>query len=396
MKLPMRAKMACGAAMAAAGLTAPATARDAFEINLDVNGQTGGRGFSSVESAVNTLSNTGALQALVPSYTDTSPATATVDLRGITAITSFQAGSTTLHVVIPSAGIDQTFTGATRADSAEAFLRFLEGSGASTSLFRALVANSPADPVAGNPNALMNQMVASDFDRALIDATGPTTPGFGLNARFGSFSAAGFSSQSFSLPLDYSWQLSERDALELDAPISWSDTGGGNSYSGNVGVLWRHKVFSNWTLQPSVRMGGVGSIELGSAAGVWSVGLNSTANFDLPANWRLTVANGITYISTIPISFGRFSISYGLSNVVFRNGLVGSHDLGLELKNLPLRGSVFFIDTRFTGSAVFMNSYQEMGFFVSAGSQAPARVGATFLIGDHNVRGFSLNTGVQF
>jgi hypothetical protein len=395
MRFVKQAMIVAGSASVLFGLALPATARDAFEINLDVNGQMGSQGFSSVQSAINTLSNTAALQSLVPSYTDTSPAVANVNLRGVTAVVSFATGSTTLQVVIPAAGINQSFTGATREDSAEAFLRFLEGRGASTNLFQAL-ANTPTDPLVGNPNSLMNQMVASDFGRAVADATGPSPPGFGLDARYGSFAASGFNSQGFSLPLNYSWRLSERDALDLDVPLSYSNNGGGNSYSGNVGLLWRHRVLPNWTLQPSVRFGGVGSLDLGSAAGVWSVALNSTVNFDLPADWQLTLADGITYISTIPINIGRLSINYDISNVVFRNGLVASHDLGFRLMDLPLRGSIFFVDTRFTGSSVFMMSYQEMGFFASAGSVTPVRIGAEFLMGDHNTRGFAVNTGVRF
>jgi hypothetical protein len=375
------------------GVLAPATARDAFEINLDVNGQTGSKGYSSIESAINGLSNTSVLQALVPSYTDISPAIVNIDLRGLPATANYVAGSTTLNVQIPCAAINRSFTGATRSDSAQQFLNYLEGqSGSITSLLGCAAKDSLIDPT----TSLMRGMVGGDFDRALLDAVGPSPPGFGLDARFASFSGSGFSAQTLSVPLDYSWRLSERDALEVDVPLGYSDAGGGKSYSGNVGLMWRRRVTTNWTLQPSVRIGGVGSIDLGSAAGVWSVALNSTLKFDLPRDWQLTIVNGLTYIATTPINVGRFSINYNLSNVVFRNGLVGSHDLGFQLMNLALRGSVFFIDTRFTGSAVFLNSYQEMGFFVSAGSLTPIRLGATFLIGDHNVHGFSANTGVKF
>ena len=385
------------------GVTLPTHARDAFQIDLTVSNptltQTGSRGYSTVENAINTLSSTAALQSLAPSYLDTltfkSKANAQINLRGLSASAIFTQNSTALTVNIPGV-IDKTFAGATRADSANLFLRFIEGQGASSSLFRALASSTPGDPVAGNPNALMNQMVSSDFGRALDDAAGTSPPGLGLEARYGSFSAAGLNSQSFSLPLDYSWRISERDAIDLDVPLSTSDTGGGQSYSGNIGVLWRHRVLTNWTLQPSVRIGGVGSTDLGSAAGVWSVGLNSAVKFDLPAAWQLTVGNGLTYISTIPITVGNFSVNYDLQNVVFRNGILVSHDLGFEVWNHSARGSLYAIDTRFTGDAVYMSSYQEFGGYVTVGAFTPVNLGVSYLVGDHGVHGFSVATGVKF
>ena len=342
MKLIRRAAIRSAEIILAIGLAVPANARDAFEIKLDVSGQTGSRGYSSLESAVDTLSSTSGLQGLVPSYTDTSPATANVNLRGLPATANYATGSPVLRVIIPGAGIDKTFAGATRADSARLFRNFLQGQGASSSLFRALAAHTPTDPVAGNPNSLMNQMVGADFGRVLADANGASPAGVGLDARYGSFSASGFNSKSITLPIDYSWRLSARDVIEIDVPISATDTSGGKSYSGNIGVLWRHKVLTNWTLQPSLRIGGVGSTDLGSAAGVWSAAINSAVNFDLPAAWQLTVANGLTYISTVPVTIGKYSVDYNLSNFVFRNGFVASHDVGFRLFDLPTRGAFFF------------------------------------------------------
>jgi hypothetical protein len=381
----------------AVGADTSAQAKDPFTIQLTVPGSPiVTEGFTGIDNAINSISNQANLTRLAPTYSDPiSPAQFNFNLRGLTGTLNYPAGSTALVVSIPGGGINQTFdSGTSRAASVELFRRCVE-QGACGNLFHGL-ADTAGDPLAGNPNALMNQMIAGDFGHAVADATGASQPGASLDARFGSFSGSGLTSNNISLPLGYSWRLSARDGLDLDVPLSITDTSGAKSYSGNVGVLWRHRVLTNWTLQPSVRFGGVGSADLGSAAGAWSVGLNSTVKFDLPASWQLVVANGITYISSIPVSIGKYSIDYKLSNVVFRNGLIATRDLGFKLANLPMRGSLFIVDTRFTGDAVYTSSYQEFGFFAAAGSLAPVKLGASYLLGAHGTHGFAVNTGVTF
>lgn len=374
-----------------------AQARDPFEVALDVAGQTGSRGFASIERAVDTIASTATLQSLVPSYTEVSPATALVNLRGLGASVAFAAGSSSLSFAVPQAGIAETFNGATRAESAELLRRWLEGRGNSAvnGILRAAVRDTGVDPVAGNPNSLTSRMVAADFDRALDAATGVRV-GAGFGARFASFTTGGLNSRNISLPLDYSWRLSDRDTLQLDAPLAYTDTEGAASYSGNLGLMWRRKVTPNWTLQPSLRIGAVGSRDLGSVAGAWSVALNSTLNLDLGNGLRLTVANGISHVSTIPVSIGRVSVDYDLSNTVFRNGLVLTRDLGFEVMKRPIQGAVFAVDTRYTGTAVYTRAYQEFGVTFMAGKVDPIRLGLTYLTGDHGIRGFTVNTGVVF
>ncbi|MBD0271132.1 MAG: hypothetical protein ICV73_04300 [Acetobacteraceae bacterium] len=398
--MPPLKLLAASATVASSFLAAaqPALA-DPFRIDVELPGtrQTGSGEFTDVETAINQL-RTEELTRLVPGYTSTTPATAQIFLRGLRATAAFPDASTTLTFSVGGTSIQgRTFTGPTREDSAELLRRFIEGrdNGATRELLRAAVRLTAVDPVAGNPNALANRMVASDFDRAL-DAAGGVRTGAALGARFGSFSGGGLTSRNLSLPLGYSWRLSDRDELEVDAPVAWTDTEGANSYSANAGLLWRRRVLPNWTLQPSVRFGAVGSRDLGSGAGAWSAAINSTVNFDLPAALRLTVANGLTYIATIPVSVGRYSLDYGLSNVVFRNGAVLGRDLGFDVLGMPVRGSVFAVDTRFTGDAVYAKNYQEFGAFFSAGGVNPIRFGVTYINGSRGLRGFTVNTGVVF
>lgn len=389
----LRHLLAAGAALL---LATTAEARDPFGIALNVDGQTGSAGFTRIEDAYRALDTAG-LQSIVAGYTDTSAAIADINLRGVPAQGIFTLNSPALRIVIPGAGIDITFNGATRDESRQLFEDWLRGQGSSevNRVLRLAAATTSIDPVAGNPNAAMNQFVAADFGRAMETAVGGGS-GFGLGVRFGSFSSAGYNTRSVSLPINQTFTLSPNDTIELDFPLTWTDTEGARSYAGNLGILYRRRVLDWWTLQPSFRIGGVGSIDLGGGSGVYSAALNSTMRFDLPADFRFVLANGITYVSTFPVSIGSYSIDYDLKNIVYRNGVVLSRDLGVEVAGRPLVGSIFAVDTRFTGDDVYIRNYQEFGAFAQLGRDSPARLGFTFLTGDRGVRGFWLSTGVQF
>ncbi len=370
---------------------------DPFSVTLSVDGRVGSQGFTRIQDAYDSLTTAG-LQQIVAGYTDVSAATANINLRGVPAIGIYTQNSPALRILVPGAGIDVTFNGATRDESQRLFADWLRGQGSSevNRVLRLAAATTSIDPVAGNPNAAMNQFVASDFGRALEASAGGVAAGFGMAARFASFTAAGYNSRSLSVPLNQVFTLSENDSIELDLPLTWTNTEGAQSYAANLGILYRRKIFDWWTLQPSLRVGGVGSIDLGGGSGVYSAALNSTVQFPVTDQIRMTIANGVTYVSTFPVSIGSYSVNYDLQNTVFRNGVVLTGDFGLRLADRALILSAFAVDTRFTGDAVYIQNYQEFGVFGQLGRESPLRVGATFLTGDRGVRGFYLNTGVQF
>ncbi len=383
------------AALALALYAAPAVA-DPFAFTVTINGVSNQRSFTSAEDAVNAL-EAGNLRALNPSYTDLSPANADILFRGIPVQAAFAANSTALRFVVPGTGLDRTFIGATRDESVELLRRFFEGQGGAAELTRILrfgVRTTAADPIAGNPTSAMNRAVARDFDAAFSRASGGG--GASLGVRFGSFSGAGFSTQTLDLPIGYAWQISDDDLVEIDVPVSATDTEGARSYGANVGVRYRRRVTPEWTLQPSFRIGGAGSLDLASGSGLYSLALNSTYNWQVNDDWRITVGNGITYVATFPISVGRYSIDYDLKNIVFRNGVAVTYQTGLQIAGLATAVSAFMIDTRFTGDAVFIRSYQEFGVTGIFGTTDPIRVGVTGLVGDRGTRGFYFNAGMSF
>lgn len=378
-----------------------AHARDNIEIGYNVDGQTGQRGFSSVQDITNALSDN-ALNNVSGSYTPNSPATANINLRGVQGVASFAANSTALRVQIPVAGFDRTFQGATRGDSGREFQRCIEGkgygcSGYLNSILRAGVHSSPIDPVAGGPNSALTQLAVTDFNAAATAFSGRGGSGtFGIGARIGGFTAAGYDSYNVTIPIDATWRISDRDSVSFDLPLAYTDSGGATSYAANGGVLYRRRVTDDWQLQFSGRVGAAGSIELGAGSGVYGLGAVSTFRFALSDSWRMTVVNAINYVSTFPASIGSISVNYDVANTVFRNGVIINRDLDYQLAGFPLSVSAYAVDTRFAGSPVYIRNFQEFGVYVAPGRDSRFGLGLQVMTGDHGLFGITMSTGIRF
>lgn len=124
--------------------------------------------YDSVDDAFDLLT-TDNLQSALPSYTDISAATGVIDYRGLPMNFSFTANSPFLTMTIPDLGVTEVFQGATRDESKDLLVAYLEGDGADTvdRIQQELARVSAVDPVAGNPGSLMGQLVDADFNLAM-------------------------------------------------------------------------------------------------------------------------------------------------------------------------------------------------------------------------------------
>lgn len=384
-----------------------AAARDLFEGSFTstnpITGvtQSASAGRNNLLDFADLFTNAG-LQSTLPGYTPISAAIASVSLRGVPATLSYAANSPVLRLQIPSINVDVSFNGATRDESQDLAVKWVQGEGgpALTRFLQQAVATTPVDPVAGNPNSLMSQMGASDFGAAL-GLGGGRPGGLGLAARFGSYAVDGFNSRVYSLPISTSFDLGEGRALLLDGPLTFIDTEGAQSYSGSVGVGMRLPIriglpeTLDWTLTPMVRMGGVGSLDLGAVGGLWSVSVTSSLGWQVLPGTRLQMANMASRLQTLPIDYGGYNVSYELTNMMYRNGLLVTQDIG-ELFGRAAQATVFAIDTRFTGDALYVNSYQEYGGYLTFGGATPISVGLTVLTGERGYGGVTVNLGSVF
>ncbi len=411
-----RSIMAVATLMSAAPLVAPpifyagqaALAADPFTVDLSVTAPgtaTGTAGFSSLTKAIDEL-QTQNLTALTSIYTSTSAATATINLRGLNATATYLLGSPALQFSVPSIGLNTTFAGATRDQSAKLLQDFLlkNQGGLVTRILQKLAATSPIDPIAGNPNSLQNQMARSDFSIGTgIGLTATDTPGrpapgsaaarqpnlFSIGGEVGIVNAGRFTSTVVTLPLRYIIPFEDPGyAITLDLPLTYIDTQGAAAGYGSFGVALRIPVAENWYLTPAFRAGIGGSLDLGAASIQYSGSIAS--RYDIHWNdLKVTIGNAVALTKVGGLSVGGVGVNYDMFNQLFTNGAQFEGSLPYTVYGHPTSWQAYIADTYVAGNAVYVPHYDEIGFTVGT-RQGPntqdwqaLRVGAGFVFGAH-------------
>lgn len=390
-------------------------AADLFNLNLTVNQgtaseQTGSTSFSTVEQLFNQLDSAGLTQ-VANTYKSTADATALIDYRGLGMTINAVGKDVTLK--IPGVISDQVFnTGATRDDNLNQLEDFFKRDGGAilSAIQKKLAATSPVDPIAGNPNSLQSTMVASGFDQSFtaFASNVKAVPGSGAQAsdnsglvalglRFGSYSQNGLRSDSVTLPLSYTYRgFGEGRQLSFNLPITVGQVGSAKVVQGGLGVAYRHPVNENWALTPAASLGAAGSIDLGSAAAMTSYSL--TSQYTIPLDeYEFSIGNMIGRYETLKIQTKDYSYDPGISNMIYRNGVMVSKRVDLGGKPMALEFSV--INTVFTGSELYNKWTNEYGMTIGTrkGSDLPSylRAGISLLQGQKS-HGVSFNVGYWF
>lgn len=364
----------------------------------DLTGTPGTANFQleSAEQAVNQLNDAG-LSNLLPSYINTDAVDSRLNYRGVPINATYGANSATLNVAIPDLDFAASFAGQTRTESARQFLDFLKNnSDFKKRLGKLLIARSPADPIAGNPNSLQSVMIMSDFSAAIAAANPDIAEderragfrpfqvaqaggaqsvlrsatavnnmaGAGLNGT--SISHDSIRANALTVPLQYNARsdLDPRRGFSIRAPITYASYEGSHAGHASVGFAYRFPLSRQWIVTPAVGYGAAASKDLGALGHLVSASITSTYGLKF-SGFDMMVANMIGYYKSLG-----FSSDYGydpqLSSVAFRNGLVFSRPvtLGGGLRSLQ----AYVVDTRTAGSELFVSNWQEVG--VTLGSRA--------------------------
>lgn len=393
----------------------PVYAADLFNLTATVfrdtvPSQTGTASFDTIEDIIDSVDSQH-LQSIIPSYTPTSAANIELNIRGLPATVTYAANRTTLVFQVPSLNISEQFTGATRDQSQDLFETYLEenGDGILTQMLQSLAATTAIDPVAGNPNSLMATMGASSFDvgtdvggSQMIKGETPSGNNLlSMGMMYGGYSAGDYSQDVYTLPLRYAIHLDSdpRKQVILDMPITCIDTEGGKTYSAAFGAtLLRYPVTDNWTLTPAIRTGAVGSVDLGSAAILYSGSL--TSNYNL--YWdelRVSIGNMAAQFKTTSIDAGDYSVDYDLSNTMIKNGVGVEVPLSFSMLGKSTSWQFDVAHTAFFGDPLYIDSYVDVS--MSLGTRAPQsdgniRFGFTYTAGNHSFNGLRVNCGYTF
>lgn len=406
-----------------------AIAVDLFSVTIRIgSGQPRTFSFSDAESAFEQIDEK-ELRAAFPSYTDMSTAVAEVDFRGLDMKFSFPSNTSQLLFEVPSLDIRKTFMGRDRDDSVDELEDFLKSEGGDllNRIQAASIAVSPVDPIAGNPASMMGSMVSSQFETGFVDQTttipgsepstagdeSATASGVGahnpdnlihISPRFGRFTAGGRTSKVFTLPLGYSFRLKENNRKGLREvgllfPVTYAKVEGGESYAASLGANLTHGVSKRWSLSPAMELGLAGSRDLGAAGGIGSASLTSAYRLPVGESF-LNIGNMIGYYETLDIKIGSYSFDPGVSNTVLRNGVM--YSVPRTMGGRKMSTELWVIDTRFFGSALYSEHYDEFGISFglvksreNRSIENHLRGGVSYLTGD-GVTGWRANLGFSF
>ena len=355
---------------------------DSSIFTLNVNNNTQNNSYVETSSSLQSIIDGMRLETIRSniSYNETNALSANLDFRGLPVTLTFSENTTSVVFAVESLDISETFSGENRDGSLDLLSDWFKSNGKETveRIMKKLAEVSPVDPIAGNPNSLMAMTVESDFNdgfmnvahkqRSLKNKKGvkrtqkTRANRMSLAPTYKSLDIDGRGSQSVTLPISYSI-VSKDDPLEsvnISLPISYVTVENATSYRLGLGVSYSSPINSRWVVTPGVRYSMVGSSDLGSLAQMGSMSLASSYSIPLKDNHSISIGNMVGYYTTMKIYNGDYAFDPGISNTVFRNALMYS----LPTENIAKDSSLdmYVIDTQYTGTKLYLNSYDEIGF----------------------------------
>lgn len=300
------------------------------------------------------------------------------DVLGARIRLSGEANDPSLHLYSSDIQVDQAFNGKTREESLRMLADWAELN--ASDLIKRANSLTPLNAVAGTPFSAQGTMLKEDFfitenTAGQINADGETENRISLAARFSNYTVGNRDANVVTLPLGYTWNFKNGYALIFNLPLTYADIAGTPSYSVSFGMGLKLPVSNwlpmqhSWAITPVVRVGAVGSDKnVANASTLYSGGLLS--EYDMPlAGGVLGFKNMYSYYVTSSVSqyldlkVNDIKIDVpDITNSVFKNGVYYSRYLGPQFWGRKLSGTVFFTDTRFTGSALYADNQQEVGF----------------------------------
>jgi len=368
---------------------------------------------SNAEDAIRQLESD-KFNRLVANYTDTTPALAVIDFRGLLLQASFPTSGPELILDIPSLNIHKQFNGATRDESVDELVKFFqfEGGRLLNKIQKKLAEVSPVDPIAGNPNSLQSSLINEAFSENAFDNSADvigTTQEvdkdnvFKIGMAGGRFYSDNIDGNIINIPLAYTirfdknpkWQLKFHMPLQLilieDAEI----------YSAGLGMSLRMPISDNWAITPTISWGATGSIDAASAAQMWSYSLTSQYRISF-SKVTITIGNMIGRTETLGFKFGDYDIDPDIKNTIYKNGIQAEFKTPIKIFGSPCSLKASFANTFFTGDELYLNSYNDLA--ISFGKQKTEgsnsltnylRIGITYTFGS-DFSAIKANLGYSF
>ena len=390
-----------------------------FAISLGVSGTCAGTfGADTAQAFFDKLTTTGIQSFSSVTYNGTQQASVFGNFNSLSLTLAFpfavgQAGGNpnTLTLDIPGLSYSKSFTGATRDASKQLLEDDIKKGNILGRIMQFQAANSPTSPISG-PGGLIPTVTANDFNTNFTDSAtniaapanqaaaargGPNLAGIAL--QYGAMDVLNSKVKVLTLPLSYTIRndIDPRRQLTFSLPITQMDTNGAKSYQGGLGVSYRLPMDDNWTLTPAGKYSIVGSADMATVSSLYTVSLTSTYIWNMDG-FDVAMGNMLGYNKTGKFTAGDYSFDPGITNTVLRNGVMLSQPVVWNGNKLSVEYSL--IDTRYTGTKMYVDNTQEIGITIGTNKSAFSarsflRGGISYIHGK-DTKGFNANIGYWF
>jgi hypothetical protein len=328
-------------------------------------------------------------EAYFPAYTANSALTSNIRWMGVAASTTYPENSTSLVFVVPELGINQTFNGATRRESAILMRKYLEDNPDILSrLQRRQAATSPFSPITGAggvmPRAIMNDFSASfaDTPTRIASAQGNASQGsqsvLGAGVLLSTHSVLDAKVNSVSIPLSYTVRndIDPRRQALIRGGIGLVDTAGSRSYQARLSGGYRFPMSDEWVLTPMAGLSFAGSKDAAYAVGVGNASLASTYTWEFDG-FDLTMGNMLGYYQTFKLPVSKKIADPKIHVTAFVNGFFLSQPITIGGSKMSVEYG--FSDARLGGTELYQNNSQELT--ISLGTNKNALSSRSYLRG---------------
>ncbi|MCQ2966604.1 MAG: hypothetical protein MJ250_07720 [Alphaproteobacteria bacterium] len=363
-----------------------------IDMKISQSGYSQQKDFKNVMDVIDAF-NDGELDKYYSGFNQDLASNGYLNFRGIQVNMAFDGarsiGSGKLTVDIPSIGYHKEYTATdSNLTLKSAFKQFKEDLKKNhddllKKLLKEGVSHTPYDAIAGNPSSLLSQMVTMSTNNGILSTTS-YDDGYVVmlspSASHHEVRMAGKKTtiDQYTLPLGYAFKFGNGWALGFDMPLSYTDTDGSKTYTGQIGLTVQAPIykadpiktdgefvskpgFEAWYLIPAFRIGATGSEDLLSGGALYMGSLTSKMVFNITDRFGFDIVNMGSKSKSYKLDIQGYEIDYDIDSNIFKNGINIRTNLS---KNFNL--DVYFYDTRFKGKTkMYIDHYDEVGFKIT-------------------------------
>jgi hypothetical protein len=345
-------------------LTQSIHAAETYSVSINIDGiGTSQQSYNNVLTAFDSFKES-QIKQVFPLYDNTQAVSLSLTGQGVAINYAFLvANNNTLTIKIPAVGLNRTFTGSTRKESRDLAINFLRSNGYLAQILEVInknaIAKSVTDPIAGNPNSMLANMVENDFNQQFlwrISSQKPEQSGVGAGYRLLVQDDQGekVKSQSFTPFFRVKFDDSLLSDIAVSMPLSLIESETTQFKQAGLAISARKIVNDAWIISSGGSYSIGGSEEDAKLAQYGGLSIGSDYHWKA-AGWQFAFGNMVGHYKTFKIA----GYDVNMANTAYRNAFVLSKTL--EFRGNPYFWDTFLIDTRYSGTPLAVSNYQEIG-----------------------------------